>query len=137
MAIGMGIPLMIIGTSAGKLLPKAGPWMNTIKTTQYLKDAYPEVESTVFYTDLRAFGKGFEELLMRSKGNGVTYIRGLPGDVGVVGIIDHRICRVTLQAGCCQILGTGVECLLLRIRRDPCHFPRSNCRHQKCKSEFY
>jgi len=56
--------------------------MNTIKNTQYLKDAYPEVESTVFYTDLRAFGKGFEELLMRSKGNGVTYIRGLPGDVG-------------------------------------------------------
>jgi len=32
MAIGMGIPLIIIGTSAGKLLPKAGPWMNTIKT---------------------------------------------------------------------------------------------------------
>jgi thiol:disulfide interchange protein DsbD len=32
LAIGMGIPLMIIGTSAGKLLPKAGPWMNTIKT---------------------------------------------------------------------------------------------------------
>jgi thiol:disulfide interchange protein DsbD len=31
MAIGMGVPLMIIGTSAGKLLPKAGPWMNTIK----------------------------------------------------------------------------------------------------------
>ena len=31
MAIGMGIPLLIIGTSAGKLLPKAGPWMNTIK----------------------------------------------------------------------------------------------------------
>ncbi|MGB2954359.1 MAG: hydrogenase iron-sulfur subunit [Anaerolineales bacterium] len=55
--------------------------MNTIKTTQYLKDAHPEVESTVFYTDLRAFGKGFEELLMRSKGNGVKYIRGLPGDV--------------------------------------------------------
>jgi heterodisulfide reductase subunit A len=55
--------------------------MNTIKSTQYLKDAYPEVESTVFYTDLRAFGKGFEELLMRSKGSGVTYIRGLPGEV--------------------------------------------------------
>ncbi len=55
--------------------------MNTIKTTQYLKDAHPEVESTVFYTDLRAFGKGFEELLMRSKANGVSYIRGLPGDV--------------------------------------------------------
>jgi heterodisulfide reductase subunit A len=31
--------------------------------------------------DLRAFGKGFEELLMRTKSNGVRYIRGLPGEV--------------------------------------------------------
>jgi len=55
--------------------------MNTIKATQYLKDKYPDADSTVFYTDLRAFGKGFEELLMRSKSNGVRYIRGLPGEV--------------------------------------------------------
>ena len=31
MSLGMGLPLLIIGTSAGKLLPKAGDWMNTIK----------------------------------------------------------------------------------------------------------
>ncbi len=31
MSIGMGVPLLIIGTSAGKLLPKAGAWMNVIK----------------------------------------------------------------------------------------------------------
>ncbi|HEV2112354.1 MAG TPA: protein-disulfide reductase DsbD [Gammaproteobacteria bacterium] len=31
LGLGMGIPLLIIGTSAGKLLPKAGPWMNTVK----------------------------------------------------------------------------------------------------------
>lgn len=55
--------------------------MNTIKEAQYLKDNYPDTDITVFYTDLRAFGKGFEELLMRSKSNGVRYIRGLPGDV--------------------------------------------------------
>jgi len=55
--------------------------MNTIKTTQYLHDAFPDVESTVFYTDLRAFGKGFEELLMRSRASGVKYIRGLPGEI--------------------------------------------------------
>ena len=55
--------------------------MNTIKSTQYLKDNYPDIESTVFYMDLRAFGKGFEELLMRSKGNGVRYVRGIPGEV--------------------------------------------------------
>ena len=31
LGIGMGIPLLIIGTSAGKLLPKAGAWMNITK----------------------------------------------------------------------------------------------------------
>ncbi|MGD8624090.1 MAG: hydrogenase iron-sulfur subunit [Anaerolineae bacterium] len=55
--------------------------MNTIKDAQYLKDNYPDTQITVFYMDLRAFGKGFEELLMRTKSNGVRYIRGLPGQV--------------------------------------------------------
>ena len=55
--------------------------MNTIKAAQYLKDSYPDTEITVFYMDLRAFGKGFEELLVRTRGNGVRYIRGLPGEV--------------------------------------------------------
>lgn len=31
MSIGMGIPLLIIGTSAGSLLPRAGAWMEVIK----------------------------------------------------------------------------------------------------------
>jgi len=56
--------------------------MNTIKAAQYLRDSYPDTEVTVFYMDLRAYGKGFEELLMRSRENGVRYIRGLPGEVG-------------------------------------------------------
>ena len=55
--------------------------MNTVKEAQYLKDNYPDIDITVFYMDMRAFGKGFEELLMRSKSNGVRYIRGLPGEV--------------------------------------------------------
>jgi thiol:disulfide interchange protein DsbD len=31
MSLGMGFPLLIIGTSAGRLLPKAGAWMDSIK----------------------------------------------------------------------------------------------------------
>ncbi|MFQ5659033.1 MAG: protein-disulfide reductase DsbD [Gammaproteobacteria bacterium] len=31
MGLGFGVPLLIIGASAGSLLPRAGPWMNTIK----------------------------------------------------------------------------------------------------------
>ncbi len=31
LGLGMGIPLLVIGASAGKLLPKAGIWMNSVK----------------------------------------------------------------------------------------------------------
>lgn len=31
MSIGMGVPLLIVGTSAGRLLPRAGAWMDTVK----------------------------------------------------------------------------------------------------------
>ena len=31
MAIGMGVPLLVVGASAGALVPKAGPWMETVK----------------------------------------------------------------------------------------------------------
>ena len=32
MGIGMGVPLLLIGASAGKLLPKCGPWLNATKS---------------------------------------------------------------------------------------------------------
>ncbi len=31
MALGMGVPLLLLGASAGALLPKAGPWMEAVK----------------------------------------------------------------------------------------------------------
>ncbi|MHB8473054.1 MAG: protein-disulfide reductase DsbD [Gammaproteobacteria bacterium] len=31
LSLGMGAPLLVVGTSAGKLLPKVGPWMNAVK----------------------------------------------------------------------------------------------------------
>jgi heterodisulfide reductase subunit A len=55
--------------------------MNTVKDSLLLKDHYPDTEITVFYLDIRAFGKGFEDLYRRSKEVGVRYIRGLPGEV--------------------------------------------------------
>jgi thiol:disulfide interchange protein DsbD len=31
LSLGMGSPLLIVGASAGQILPKVGPWMNTVK----------------------------------------------------------------------------------------------------------
>jgi heterodisulfide reductase subunit A len=55
--------------------------MNTVKDTLLLCDHYPGMDIKVFYMDIRAFGKGFEDLYMRSRQEGVQYIRGLPGEV--------------------------------------------------------
>lgn len=55
--------------------------MNTVKQTLLLADHYPDAHSTVFYLDIRAFGKGFEDLYRRSRESGVRYVRGLPGAV--------------------------------------------------------
>jgi len=55
--------------------------MNTVKDTLFLKEHHPETEAKVFYMDMRAFGKGFEDLLKRSREAGVRYIRGIPGEI--------------------------------------------------------
>jgi heterodisulfide reductase subunit A len=55
--------------------------MNTIKSTLIAKEHDPHVEIKVFYIDIRAFGKGFEDLYRRSRSLGVHYLRGLPGSV--------------------------------------------------------
>jgi heterodisulfide reductase subunit A len=55
--------------------------MNTVKSTLLLKEHYPDMDIKVFYIDIRAFGKGFEDLYLRSRRSGVKYLRGLPGTV--------------------------------------------------------
>ncbi len=55
--------------------------MNTIKDSLVLKEHYPDANIVVFYIDIRAFGKGFEEFFNRSLEKGVKYIKGKPSKV--------------------------------------------------------
>jgi len=55
--------------------------MNTIKDSLLIKEHWPDVKIFVFYVDIRAFGKGFEDLYRRAKEEGVQFIRGLPTEV--------------------------------------------------------
>ncbi|GAI93638.1 unnamed protein product, partial [marine sediment metagenome] len=52
-----------------------------MKDSLLIKEHHPDAEIYVFYIDIRAFGKGFEDLFRRSKEEGVNYIRGLPGEI--------------------------------------------------------
>lgn len=55
--------------------------MNTIKDSLLIKEHWPDVKIYVFYVDIRAFGKGFEDLYKRAKEEGAIFIRGLPAEV--------------------------------------------------------
>ena len=55
--------------------------MNTIKDSLLIKEHWPDTQIYVFYMDIRAFGKGFEDLYKRAKKEGVIFIRGLPADI--------------------------------------------------------
>jgi heterodisulfide reductase subunit A-like polyferredoxin len=49
--------------------------MYTAKQAHLVKDKIPDAELIVYYTDVRAFGKGFEEFYNRVQGEGITYRR--------------------------------------------------------------
>jgi len=55
--------------------------MNTIKDSLLIKEHWPDTEIFVFYIDIRAFGKGFEDLFQRARREGVTFVRGIPGEI--------------------------------------------------------
>ncbi len=57
--------------------------MNAVKDSMLIRQHDPEVEEvTILYTDLRAFGKGFDDFVQRSRDEkSATYIRGRPSKI--------------------------------------------------------
>ena len=49
--------------------------MYTAKQAHLVKEKIPEAELIIYYTDVRAFGKGFEEFYNRVQGEDVIYMR--------------------------------------------------------------
>jgi len=50
--------------------------MYTAKHAHLVREKLPDAKVTIFYIDVRAFGKGYEEFYDRVKGEGVYYRRG-------------------------------------------------------------
>ena len=55
--------------------------MVTAKQAHLVRERLPEAQVTVFYIDVRAFGKGFEEFYDRVREEGVVYRRGNPSEI--------------------------------------------------------
>jgi heterodisulfide reductase subunit A-like polyferredoxin len=50
--------------------------MYTIKQAQLIMGALPLADITIYYIDIRAFGKGYEEFYEQAKGMGVAFVKG-------------------------------------------------------------
>ncbi|MBS3806071.1 MAG: FAD-dependent oxidoreductase [Bacteroidales bacterium] len=50
--------------------------MYSIKQAQLLMGALPLADITIYYMNIRSFGKGFEEFYQRAKGMGVNFVKG-------------------------------------------------------------
>ncbi len=90
--------------------------MYTAKLAHLVKDKVGhDCEVTVFYMDVRAFGKGFEEFYDRVRREGVKYIRGNPSEIYKKGDklivraedtltatpLEHETDMVVLSVGLC------------------------------------
>jgi len=50
--------------------------MYTIKQAQLIMGSLPLADITIYYIDIRAFGKGYEEFFQQAKGMGVAFVKG-------------------------------------------------------------
>ncbi|MDD3787666.1 MAG: FAD-dependent oxidoreductase, partial [Petrimonas sp.] len=55
--------------------------MYSIKQAQLLMGALPMADITIYYLNIRSFGKGFEEFYEQAKGMGVNFIKGKIGRI--------------------------------------------------------
>ncbi len=102
--------------------------MNTIKSTLVLKEHYPDMEVKVFYIDIRAFGKGFEDLYTRSRRLGVHYVRGLPGSVEETADGSLRVAVENTATG--ELEFHDLDMLVLAIGMEPA--PGDPASFRKC-----
>jgi len=55
--------------------------MYSIKQAQLLMGALPIADVTIYYINIRSFGKGFEEFYEQAKGMGVNFVKGKIGKI--------------------------------------------------------
>ena len=50
--------------------------MYSIKQAMLLSGALPLADITIYYMDIRAFGKGYEQFFQNAKAMGISFVRG-------------------------------------------------------------
>ncbi len=67
--------------SAGRPYCSGVCCMYAMKNAMLIREKNPGIEVTIFYNDIRAYGKGYEEYFERAQSLGVRFVRGFPGEI--------------------------------------------------------
>jgi heterodisulfide reductase subunit A2 len=68
-------------TSVGNPICSQICCMYSIKQAQLLMGTLPMADVTIYYINIRSFGKGFEEFYQQAKGMGVNFVKGKIGKI--------------------------------------------------------
>ena len=108
LSMGMGIPLLIFGTSAGKLLPKSGAWMNTVKgvfgvmllglAIWMLDRVLPGVVTMLLWSALAVFTGIWLGVFTRNNGNAAPAQLAGKG-IGVLALVYGAVLLVGALSG--------------------------------------
>jgi thiol:disulfide interchange protein DsbD len=106
LSIGMGIPLILFGMTGGKLLPKAGQWMNVVKVSfgfMMLSVAILFVERFIIadWTMLLWVGLGlalFSYWLVVNQDSKTTFLKGVRTLIIMVGLVLSIIAGINSTA---------------------------------------
>jgi len=91
--------------------------MYATKEAVIVKEHAPDTECTIFYIDLRAFGKGFEAYYNRAKELGVKYIRCRPSFIKEVPATRNLVIRYQEEDG--QIATDEFDLVILSVGLRP------------------
>jgi len=114
--------------------------MYATKQALLIKEKIPDADITIFYIDLRAFGKGYEEFYKRAQKEGVHYIKGMVAEIvedpksknlilraedTLLGtLVEGEVDLVVLSVGLIPSLGARALCRILNISTSPDGFFR-------------
>ena len=114
--------------------------MYATKEALLVKEKIPDANILIFYIDLRAFGKGYEEFYKKVQAEGVRFIRGKVAEIAenpnsnnlilraedtlLGALVEAEVDLVVLSAGLVPSIGTNSLCRTLNISTSPDGFFR-------------
>jgi heterodisulfide reductase subunit A len=97
--------------------------MYALKQAMLLSGALPMADITIYYMDIRAFGKGYEQFYQNAKAMGIQFVKG---KVAKISEDDHHnpIVRVEAVDGGSRIVEQKHDLVVLSVGMLPGYDPR-------------